>query len=233
MPLLLFDIDGTVTDTKAIDDACFLEAFALEFGKTATFSGWASYTHVTDSAIFKELYRATFGTLAEEEHKARFISRFNAILDMARMGQPTAFRPIPGSVDFIRSFSENKNFPVAFATGANKISAKMKLQEVGIDMDSFPHASSDDSDSREEIMLKAIARAQAHYGENTFDPQISSIIYFGDGEWDFHATKNLGMPFIGVDVRQSGRLGKLGTPHIIQDYHDNEKILGIIEFLLK
>jgi len=231
MPLLLFDIDGTVTDTKVIDDQCFLKAFEHEFGTAVKFTGWSSYAHVTDSAIFKELYFSCFKTSAEAEHKSRFISRFNSLLDAARSTHPTSFHPIPGSVDFIQSVSEN--FQIAFATGANKISAKMKLNEIGIDMEKFPHASSDDSDSREEIMLQAIARAAAHYGEKSFDPEISSIIYFGDGEWDFHATKNLGMPFIGVDANQNGRLEKLGTKNIIRNYNDSDKVLEIIKSLLK
>ena len=233
MPLLLFDIDGTVTDTKAIDDACFLKAFENAFEINVKFKDWASYKHVTDSAIFKELYQNTFSAIANEEHKSQFISSFNSLLNAERIAQPTAFKEIPGAVNFIQTVISKKEFPIAFATGANKISAKMKLNEVGIEMDNFPNASSDDSDSREEIMLKAIERASTHYGENSFDPAISSVIYFGDGEWDFHATKNLGMPFIGVDVNSSGKLEKLGTRNIIRDYSKSEKVLEMIKLLLK
>jgi phosphoglycolate phosphatase-like HAD superfamily hydrolase len=226
-PLLLFDIDGTVTDTKAIDDHCFLKAFEHEFGVAVKFSGWNSYKHVTDSAIFKELYHSSFGEVAGENHKLRFISRFNFLLDAARINQPASFHPIPGSADFIKLASLERNFPIAFATGANKNSAKMKLNAIGIDIESFPHASSDDSDLREEIMITAVSRSSTHYGSTIFNEE-SGIIYFGDGEWDFHATQNLKMPFIGVDVKQSGKLEKLGTKNIIQDYKNTEKVFEII-----
>ncbi len=49
MRLVLFDIDGTLTDTSAVDCECFIRAC----GFTSVDSEWSHYKNATDPGFFK------------------------------------------------------------------------------------------------------------------------------------------------------------------------------------
>jgi beta-phosphoglucomutase-like phosphatase (HAD superfamily) len=52
MKLLIFDIDGTLTDTKRVDDECFINAFQDEYGVILTNTDWTTFVNVTDTGLF-------------------------------------------------------------------------------------------------------------------------------------------------------------------------------------
>ncbi len=55
MNLVIFDIDGTLTDTNAVDGECYAAAFEREFGRPVD---WRNLTHRTDSGIAQPASRA-------------------------------------------------------------------------------------------------------------------------------------------------------------------------------
>lgn len=57
MKLVIFDIDGTLTRTSGVDDACFIPTLAEFFGTTDFDTDWSRYPHVTDSGILDRLSR--------------------------------------------------------------------------------------------------------------------------------------------------------------------------------
>ena len=54
MNLVMFDIDGTLTQTCAVDAACYVEAVMEVTGLRAISTDWASYRHTTDSGILDD-----------------------------------------------------------------------------------------------------------------------------------------------------------------------------------
>jgi beta-phosphoglucomutase-like phosphatase (HAD superfamily) len=48
MTLLIFDIDGTLTDTKGVDDHCFMSAFQDEYAVELHNIDWANFKNITD-----------------------------------------------------------------------------------------------------------------------------------------------------------------------------------------
>jgi len=54
MKLAIFDIDGTLIDSSALDTQCFLDAFDCEFGLKATAIDWSDYVHHTDRGLVYE-----------------------------------------------------------------------------------------------------------------------------------------------------------------------------------
>ena len=60
--LAIFDIDGTLTNTNAVDDECFLRAIADVFELAVERLDWSDAPHVTDSAITQWL---------SEQHRGR------------------------------------------------------------------------------------------------------------------------------------------------------------------
>jgi beta-phosphoglucomutase-like phosphatase (HAD superfamily) len=47
MHLVMFDIDGTLTETMKVDEECFVRSFAEVFGFTDIDADWSHYPHVT------------------------------------------------------------------------------------------------------------------------------------------------------------------------------------------
>ena len=56
MHLIIFDIDGTLTETMKIDEECFVRSFKEVFGFADIDTDWSHYPHTTDSSIFHEFY---------------------------------------------------------------------------------------------------------------------------------------------------------------------------------
>ena len=55
MKFVIFDIDGTLTDTKKVEDKCFMKAFKQAFGIDITSQKWEDLQHVTDWGITEEI----------------------------------------------------------------------------------------------------------------------------------------------------------------------------------
>lgn len=55
MKFVIFDIDGTLTDTKTVDDYCFTIAFNSIFGLDLSNYDWSTLNDVTDWGITEQL----------------------------------------------------------------------------------------------------------------------------------------------------------------------------------
>ena len=61
MQLAIFDIDGTLTHSNEIDNRCFIQAFADEFGIVTSFDEWRACPHITDSGLTNFILSRHFG----------------------------------------------------------------------------------------------------------------------------------------------------------------------------
>ena len=84
---------------------------------------------------------------------------------------------------------------IAIATGGWRASALLKLESAGFKIDGIPLVTSDDSPIRVDIMRYALAKA----GEGA-----TSVTYFGDGEWDRRACRDLGWDFVAIGRKIGG-----------------------------
>ena len=53
--LAVFDIDGTLVQSLAVDEACFVRAFAEVLGIEDIDTDWAHYDHVTDDGVTNQI----------------------------------------------------------------------------------------------------------------------------------------------------------------------------------
>lgn len=83
MHLVMFDIDGTLTQTYGPDERCFVRALDEVFGFTDINTDWASYTHCSDSGILDELFRGRLGRCPSEAEIAACQARFISLLTEA------------------------------------------------------------------------------------------------------------------------------------------------------
>jgi len=221
--LIIFDIDGTITDTTEVDDLCFKKTFKLLYDIDLINVTWSDYPHATDWGLSMSIIEEKFNISLSTNEKRKIEKHFIEILQGELSENPQKFAEIPESVKFIKSLI-NSNQPIAIATGAWKHSALLKLKKVGLDIKGIPFANSDEFYSREEITKHAITKA-----ENQYNIKFKKFVYFGDGTWDYKTTKSLGIPLIGVDFHSNGKLKKLGVKNIISDYTKPIQIMTILD----
>lgn len=223
--LVVFDVDGTLTDTASVDSECFAAAIVEEFGIRDFSIRWSTYSEFTDSAIIREVFESHRGSAPTEEEVARLIERFLGILDRAHDLMPERFAPIPGAPALVSGLSADDRWRVAVATGGWERSARLKLRYAGIDVGGAPLASAEVSESRAAIVRSAIdgvigGRVAAGSGR---------IVLVGDTLWDLRTARELGLPFVGVARGSAGReLALEGAGVVIESYVDYDAVVSVL-----
>src|SRR5439155_14444272 len=145
--LAIFDIDGTLIDSNAVDNECFLASLGTSAGAT----DWSDYPHHTDRGLTHEFLRWKWSRDPVESeitrHRTAFIDALRARI--------TSLEGIRGARAFLE-FLRERGWEIALATGAWSESAAMKLNAAGFPS-TLPLACCDEWLSREEIVLGAIA----------------------------------------------------------------------------
>lgn len=228
MKLVIFDIDGTLTNTNEIDRIAYVEAFEALYSRRLSEEDWHDAMHFTDLAIFIEQFERTFNRLPLEGEVKKIQDYIESAYTRTLQEKPELFKEIPGAVALFNELKAHPDYKVAIATGCWSFSAHFKLKAAGVDFTNVPLANSDHHVTREDITRDAIRLSKEHYGVNEFE----RIIYIGDGAWDYRTTQNLGIPLIGIDVNKSGKLQGLGARFVIDNYADKEafyKFLDVAE----
>jgi phosphoglycolate phosphatase-like HAD superfamily hydrolase len=224
MKLVMFDIDGTLTQTYQADETCFVQALREVFGFTDINTDWASYPHCSDSGILEVLFQIRLGRSPLPAEISIFQAHFVSLLTAATVVQP--FNPIAGARDFLCSLTSSSALAVSLASGAWECSARFKLASAGLDFPQIPAAFSDDAHAREAIMQASLVRAAQFHFRDSFD----AVIYIGDGVWDARAARNLGFPFIGISYEPARveRLYAEGARHVFHDYLDADSFMTVL-----
>jgi phosphoglycolate phosphatase-like HAD superfamily hydrolase len=213
MHLVIFDIDGTLTQTVNADAECFVRSLADVYGFTDVDTDWSRYTHATDSGIFHEIYEARVGRSPTSNEVSDFRQHFVGLLGQALTETPS--RPVTGVPQLLSRLACSVEHGVALATGAWRDSARLKMVSAGLCYGDYPAASSDDAFDRESIIRLSMRRAAERYG--TF----SNVVYVGDGVWDARASRSVGISFIGVATDcYAARLAAEGAVCVFPDFSD-------------
>src|SRR5438874_13404654 len=150
MRLVIFDIDGTLTQTMKADEECFVRSLAEVCGFGDVDSDWSRYKHATDFGIFREIHETRTGRLPSPSETSRFREHFVALL--ARATSEVAFAAVTGAPLLLSRLADSEEHRVALATGAWLDSARLKMASAGLCYDDYPTASSDDAFDRESIL---------------------------------------------------------------------------------
>ena len=190
MKALVFDIDGTLTQTNALESLCFTQAIREVLEVEDFDTDWASYQFVTESGVAQEISqrycdRPMSGSLTKALHQR--------LVDLLKEQPKESFQEVPGAIDFLKQLQASPDYAVSLATGAHRESALYKLETAGFDISEIPLASSSDAVVCEHIMLQALDRSARQE-----QARFSGVTYFGDAPWDIEASANLGWQLIGI-----------------------------------
>lgn len=220
--LAVFDIDGTLTDTNAVDDECYLQSVADVLGLSRRSLDWSEAPHVTDSALLRwlaERHACAF----DASHESAVLHRFLELLTGQLAANPVRFRAIAGAPN-VRTKLERRGWHIALATGGWEPSARLKLKAIGFDPTGVVLASATDALTRVDIVRRALERATAALGV------FERVVSVGDATWDVQTAAAVRWPFVGVakDAR-ADRLRAAGASTIVSDLSDVTELCRALE----
>src|SRR5438094_9652431 len=164
MHLVMFDIDGTLTETMNVDEECFVRSFKDVFGFTDIDTDWSHYPHTTDSGIFHDVFTSRIGQSPTAQEVSQFRQHFTQLLADASSQSP--FAPVAGADRLLSRLAQGGSHRVSLATGCWRDSARLKMASAGMCFDDHPAATADDAWDRESIMTLSMQRAAKRYGES-------------------------------------------------------------------
>ena len=216
--LIVFDVDGTLVDAHVLDNASFNQAFTEITNVAMTEALWSSLNEVTSQATIHQALgkeRSEDLSLIKESIRDSFLTKL-------RLGHGTdasSIRAFGGAVELVANLKISRDFKMAIATGCWRETAHFKLNAAGFDLTHIPIACASDCYSRAEIISLAVERAGG---------SLDQAVYVGDGVWDFRATQQLGIPFIGVG-RKVEALRKIGAKYTLDEFSES----GLLRILLQ
>ncbi|MGH7132102.1 MAG: HAD family hydrolase [Phycisphaerales bacterium] len=231
MPLIVFDVDGTLTQTTGVDDDCFVRAIRKVLGVDGFSTDWAEYPHATDSGLTNGISLRTRGRPATTAEHAAMHREFIGLLNQTLASHPDRFMAVPGAAELLRRIEGEAGWSAALATGAWKASAELKLGAARIGIDGLPFATADDAESRHDIARISIARAMGNGAQSharlidEAHERFGGVVYVGDGAWDARTSRDLGLGFVGVRVRgDEAGLRDAGARRVVRDFADADRI---------
>jgi len=222
MHLVMFDIDGTLTETMKVDEECFVRSFKAVFGFADINTDWSHYPRTTDSGIFQDVFTSRIGRSPTAQETSQFRQHF--IQSLADAASLSPFTPVAGADRLLSRLAQGGSHRVSLATGGWRDSARLKMASAGMCFDVYPAASADDALDRESIMRLSRQRAAERYGES-----FACTVYVGDGVWDARACRSVGIPFIGIATgSRATRLSAEGAVCVFSDYSDTDLFLSSV-----
>src|SRR5438128_9751655 len=99
--LVVFDIDGTLTDTNLVDSNCYWRAVSQVLGLSGEQPDWSNFRHVTDAGIAAELCLQPLGRELSGAEIETTGSRLAAFLEVALLCKDSISHQIPGSAEIL------------------------------------------------------------------------------------------------------------------------------------
>lgn len=213
MNLVIFDIDGTITKTNPVDEACFRTTAKEIFDRKIDRIDFNEFNHVTDSAIVFELYQKYLDRNPSYDEYYEFRARFKKNLKKTLKDQSNSFEPVDGIQTLLHEIKARPKWAFIIATGSWRFSAKFKLESSGFYYKQLNVVTADEGLTRDRIVQKAIEMSKK---ENKVD-SFKRMVYVGDATWDIKSCYNLNIPFIGIEAEENDKrkeeLGNYLTMH--------------------
>ncbi len=226
MKLVIFDIDGTLTQTSAIDEVCFRAAYAELLELPDISAELETCPHVSDTGITRHIYHTRLARAPHDHEEAAICARVVELLHEHHQRDVAHFAEVSGAVAMLEQLADKRDWAIAVATGCWRASAELKLRAANILLHEKPAGFAEDGPARETIVSAAIERAKQNYNRTSFD----KIVSVGDGVWDVKTAANLSLSFVGIGAdARAEMLRHNGANHILPDYNDGNSFFHYLE----
>jgi len=229
--LLLFDLDGTLVDTSADDARLFSAALDEVAGQPVPLYSWDKYTEITAAAIAREALAPVLGRRARDGEIYQVREAQTRLWEKALEAGELDLRPVPGAIEVFAEAQRRKGCVAAIATGGWGPAALIKLHAAGFPLDGLVIASSDDAETRQNILGTAGILAAAARGCFGF----SGRVVIGDGVWDARVARAVHGGFVGVsaDPAHVLQLRSEGATAVVPDFRDRAAFWAAVDAAVK
>lgn len=194
MPVLLFDIDGTLLQSHGVGRTSVNAALADLVGETFDFSD-ITFSGKTDRQIFREVLEA--GQRCGLDVTPSQADRFGELYqkEMAANLPSATVEALPGAVDLVRQLSRD-GAELGMLTGNLEPLAYAKVERIGLGESELPFGAfgSDDED-RNALPAVAARRASERYGR---DVSTTELVIVGDTPRDIACARAAGARVVAV-----------------------------------
>jgi len=214
--LIVFDIDGTLLNSTDLDDLCYQRALKDTYGISIDEFNWENFKDVTDEGVTEDILETHLGRPPLKNEVKRVEDRMVELVEEKRKSSPELFTPAKNIESVLTELIQQNEIAFCLATGAWHGSAMAKLSIMNVDLSESAFQSATGYRRRADIVNRSIEKAKLIYGAQSFN----KVCALGDGEWDMLTAKELDINFIGVDLKNTGRLKELGAELVINGYND-------------
>ena len=151
MKFIIFDIDGTLTNTTEVDDKCYMQSFESMFNVSIRNVKWNELINVTDWGITEELIEKKLARTSSAEDLRKLKTLFLKNLVDEYDSNKSQFQEIKGASAFFKSLRDNKDFKLGIGTGGWEETANFKLNVIGINPNEFSYANSNNFKTRQAV----------------------------------------------------------------------------------
>jgi phosphoglycolate phosphatase len=225
-PLVLWDIDHTLIETRGVGGQVYAEAFAKVTGRTL--DKMPTLAGRTEPVIFRDALNVN-GVEDREGLYAQFAAEqargyAEHLDDLRNRG-----RALPGAAEALRTLSQRADVTQSVLTGNTRPSAEIKLKAFGLDeyLDFDIGAYGTDDDTRANLVGIARQRAKEAHGENY---ENGNTVLIGDTPNDVAAALDSGARIIAVATGNAtaNELAAAGADTVFSDLTDTRAVLAAI-----
>lgn len=231
--LLLFDIDGTLVDSRGAGlgalEKGFFSAFPEREGESFP---PLELGGATDAGIARFLF-AHFGIEESEAGRERFFAAYALALRqrLRRHRGEGNGRLLPGVAALLEALGGGDFHPLGLLTGNTAAGARLKLEHFGIASHFAFGAYGDDHADRNLLGPVALERARRHAGR-AFEPARTVVV--GDTVKDIACARAFGAKVVAVATGAGtvDQLAAAGPDALLPDLSDSEAFLAALASIL-
>lgn len=219
---VLFDIDGTLLDTRGAGRRSFVRTLEEVFGWRDEIP-YVNFAGNTDLNVLKQVM-AAHGRVLTEEDRATFFGRLPQALDEAAAQAELIL--FPGVRALLEALSADARVLLGLVTGNVEACARIKLRQFDLHDHFVLGAFGDEHADRVEIAQLALRRLKQVAGPRGLD----RCYLIGDTPFDVAAARSIGAVAIAVATGQFDRnaLLRTGADHVVSDLSDTAALLGLL-----
>jgi len=193
MPLLLFDIDGTLLRSDGVGRRTIREALSDIVGRPVS-SDTVSFSGRTDPAIMRDVLLESGCSREEADELLPECLRTFATVFSERV-QPENMTVLPGVLDLLDTVVERYGRTLGLVTGNLDITAEAKLRAGGLDGYFSFGAYGSDHEDRNLLPALAMERARSHGHD---DVRSERTVVIGDTEHDISCSRHANVAVVAV-----------------------------------